>query len=450
MSERHYFGTDGIRGQVGVAPITAEFALHLGNAAGRVLAIADQPSVLIGKDTRLSGYMLEAALQSGLIAAGVHVHLLGPIPTPAVAQLVRATGACAGIVISASHNPHQDNGVKFFSAQGEKLPDAVELAIEAALDAGFQSVPAERLGKAMRLSDASERYLQFCRHSVAPEFSLAGTKIVLDCAHGATYKVAPQLFAELGASVSSIGVSPDGLNINHQCGTTHPQALQTEVLARGADLGIAFDGDGDRVMVVDDEGELLDGDDLLHILARCWQTSGRLRGAVVGTLMSNFALEKALADCGIGFTRANVGDRFVHQRLLEQGGVLGGEASGHLLCLDRAGTGDAMVNALQVLDAVRASGRSLADWRRALVRYLQRTINVRVPAGSRPLLDATVSAHRARVETRLHGCGRVVLRASGTEPVVRVTIEADDLVLVESLAAELAATVLSAAVRGAG
>jgi len=445
MNERHYFGTDGIRGRVGVHPITAEFALRLGNAAGRVLASGEQCRVLIGKDTRRSGYMLEGALESGLIAAGAEVHLLGPIPTPGVAQLVRATGAAAGIVISASHNPHHDNGVKLFSAQGEKLADEVELAIEAALDAGFETVPAERLGKAFRMNDAGERYLEFCRSTVPAEFSLSGLHLVLDCAHGATYRLAPQLFAALGARVDAIGVSPDGININQACGSTEPQALIARVLATGADLGIAFDGDGDRVLLVDAEGQVLDGDDLLHILARCWQQSGRLRGPVVGTLMTNFALEHALAGHGIDFERANVGDRFVHQRLLQRAGVLGGEASGHLLCLDRAGTGDAMVSALQVLAALAASGRAAATWRRELPRYPQQTLNVRVAPGSQPLRDPAVVALRARVERELAGHGRLVLRASGTEPLIRVTVEAERAEQVQALAEELATAVAAAA-----
>lgn len=446
MVELRYFGTDGIRGRVGEHPITAEFALRLGNACGRVLtAHADSDTILIGKDTRLSGYMLEGALQSGLISAGANARLLGPIPTPGVAQLVRETGACAGIVISASHNPHHDNGVKLFSAAGEKLADEIELAIEAALSEGFASVPAERLGKASRMNDAGERYLKFCCQSVPNDFSLAGIKLVLDCAHGATYKLAPLLFSGFGAQVSVIGARPDGLNINQNCGSTHPQSLQKAVIEHGADLGIAFDGDGDRVMFVDAEGGLLDGDDLLHILARCWKESGRLHGPVVGTLMTNFALEKMLTANGIGFRRANVGDRYVHQCLIDHKGILGGEASGHLLCLDRAGTGDAMVSALQVLEALRQSGKTAAEWRLGLPRFPQKTINVRITPGARPWLAPAVLSMRNRIEQELSGKGRVVLRASGTEPVVRVTIEADKATWVEALAAELASAVSLAA-----
>jgi len=445
MAQRHYFGTDGIRGHVGETPITAEFALRLGNAAGRVLAQGEKRTVLIGKDTRLSGYMLEAGLQAGLIAAGANAQLLGPIPTPGVAHLVRERGACAGIVISASHNPHHDNGFKFFSPAGEKLSDAVEQAIEEALaDTLFNCAP-ERLGKASRLVDAGERYLAFCRASVMPQFDLRGLRLVLDCAHGATYKLAPQLFAALGAEVHSIGVSPDGLNINHECGSTHPRALQSAVLEREADLGLAFDGDGDRLLLVDAGGGVLDGDDLLHLLAATWKQEGRLRGPVIGTLMSNFALEKRFADLGIAFDRANVGDRHVHERLVGSGGVLGGEASGHILCLDRAGTGDALVCALQVLEALQKSGRTASHWRSSLPRYPQQTVNVRVPRGARPLAAATVIAERARIEALLAGRGRLVLRASGTEPVVRVTVEAESAEEVAELASALAEAVSSAA-----
>lgn len=445
MRQRQYFGTDGIRGHVGETPITAEFALRLGNAAGRVLAQDNQRTVLIGKDTRLSGYMLEAALQAGLIAAGANAQLLGPIPTPGVAQLVKQTGACAGIVISASHNPHHDNGYKFFSAAGEKLSDGVEQAIEEALADAFFNCPPDMLGKASRMVDAGARYLDFCQASVSEGFHLRGLRIVLDCAHGATYKLAPQLFAGFGAEVYSTGVAPDGLNINSECGSTHPRALQAAVLEQNADLGIAFDGDGDRLLLVDRTGGILDGDDLLHMLAAVWHQQGRLRGPVVGTLMSNFALEKRFTEIGIPFERANVGDRFVHERLVGLGGILGGEASGHILCLDRAGTGDALVNALQVLEALQTGGRSAADWRASMPRFPQQTVNVRVPRGARPLESALVQAERIRIETLLAGRGRLVLRASGTEPLIRVTIEAESADEVTELASALAQAVSSAA-----
>jgi phosphoglucosamine mutase len=444
MSKKTWFGTDGIRGHVGTTPITAEFALRLGHAAGRVLAKAEGGVVVIGKDTRRSGYMLESALEAGLISAGADVRLLGPMPTPGVAHLTQAIGACAGIVISASHNPHHDNGFKFFSGKGEKLDDAVEHAIEAALAEDMTTVDPARLGSAARMNDADARYLGFVASTVPGDFRLDGLRLVLDCAHGATYKLAPRLFAQFGAVVSAIGVAPDGLNINRGVGSTEPAALQAAVREHGADLGIAFDGDGDRVLFVDAEGQLLDGDDLLHILASVWQASGRLRGPVVGTLMTNMALELKLAEQGIGFSRANVGDRYVHQRLHETGGVLGGEASGHVLCLDRSGTGDAMIAALQVLNALAASGRSAAEWRVAMPRFPQQTINVRYANGAKPLEHAGVHAARVLAEQTLAGRGRLVLRASGTEPVIRVTVEADDPALVQRVAQAVAAAVSSA------
>jgi phosphoglucosamine mutase len=446
MTPRRYFGTDGIRGTVGRWPITAEFMLRLGRAAGVVLTRAGgDGTVLIGKDTRLSGYMFEAALESGLIASGTGVRLLGPMPTPAVAFLTRAVGASAGIVISASHNPHQDNGIKFFSAHGEKLADALEQAIEAELEAPFATVSPELLGKATRMEDADERYLVFCRSTVPAGFTLAGLRIVVDCAHGATYQLAPTLFTHLGASVHAIGDEPDGLNINREVGSTAPGALARAVREGGADLGIAFDGDGDRVVFADARGELFDGDDILYALACDWQASGRLRGPVVGTLMTNFGIERALLDAGIAFRRAAVGDRYVHQLLNEQGGVLGGEASGHILCLDRAGTGDGLVSALQLLEVLRRRGEPLARLREGLERYPQRTLNVRV-ADARRVADApSVLAERAAVERELSGRGRVVLRPSGTEPVVRVTVEADRADDVERLVRRLAAAVESAA-----
>jgi phosphoglucosamine mutase len=444
MSKKTWFGTDGIRGHVGTTPITAEFALRLGHAAGRVLAKAEGGVVVIGKDTRRSGYMLESALEAGLISAGADVRLLGPMPTPGVAHLTQAIGACAGIVISASHNPHHDNGFKFFSGKGEKLGDAVEHAIEAALAEDMTTVDPARLGSAARMNDADARYLGFVASTVPGDFRLDGLRLVLDCAHGATYKLAPRLFAQFGAVVSAIGVAPDGLNINRGVGSTEPAALQAAVREHGADLGIAFDGDGDRVLFVDAEGQLLDGDDLLHILASVWQASGRLRGPVVGTLMTNMALELKLAEQGIGFSRANVGDRYVHQRLHETGGVLGGEASGHVLCLDRSGTGDAMIAALQVLNALAASGRSAAEWRVAMPRFPQQTINVRYANGAKPLEHAGVHSARVEAEQALAGRGRLVLRASGTEPVIRVTVEADDPALVQRVAQAVAAAVSSA------
>lgn len=451
MSKRKYFGTDGIRGQVGEWPITAEFMLKLGRAAGKVLAGDDGiATVVIGKDTRISGYMFESALEAGLVAAGANVRLLGPMPTPAVAYLTRSLRASAGIVISASHNPHQDNGIKFFSAAGEKLADEVEAAIERELEAPFDTVPSERIGKAARVNDAATRYGEFCNSTFPHDLNLKGLKLVLDCAHGATYQVAPKLFEELGARVSTIGTQPDGLNINRDCGSTHPAALQRAVVEQGADLGIAFDGDGDRVQFVDGGGRLVDGDDIIYVLASAWQRSGRLSGPVVGTLMTNYGLERAFAAAGIGFLRARVGDRYVMQALKETAGVLGGEASGHILCLDSASTGDGIVAALQVLEVLVRDGRSLAQACAGWERLPQITRNVRVRGDASTLLQhGEVVAERARVEQELEGRGRLVLRASGTEPLIRVTIEAADAALVDALAGRLARAVESAATESA-
>ena len=444
MIEKRYFGTDGIRGRVGESPITAEFMLGLGRAAGKVLTGAGRATVLIGKDTRLSGYMLESALEAGLAAAGADVRLLGPMPTPAVAYLARTLGASAGIVISASHNPYWDNGIKFFNGNGEKLADEVELAIEHELDASDGTVTPERIGKAARVDDAAARYAASCRASV-PGLDLRGLHLVLDCAHGATYQIAPKLFAELGAQVSAIGVEPDGMNINRDCGATHPAALQAAVRERGADLGIAFDGDGDRVQMVDHEGNLADGDDLLYILVRDRHARGELRGPVVGTLMTNYGVERALADLGVEFLRANVGDRHVLQLLREHDGMLGGEASGHLLCLDRAPTGDGIVSALLVLDVLRRRQTTLVQARANLRRVPQLTRNLAFANGAALIAQAPVRAALAQAERTLHGRGRVVLRSSGTEPLVRVTVEGDDANEVELLADTLAAAVKSAA-----
>ena len=447
MNQRKYFGTDGIRGLVGQWPISADFMLRLGRAVGSVLArdSRERPKVLIGKDTRISGYMFESALEAGLVAAGADVALLGPMPTPAVAFLTRSMRASAGIVISASHNPHHDNGIKFFSASGEKLSDAVELAIEQEIDAAFVTVASERLGKAIRIGDAVARYAEFCKATVAEDFSLQGWKIVLDCAHGATYQVAPKVFAELGAEVLAIGDKPDGFNINREVGSTHPRALQQAVLAHAADLGIAFDGDGDRVMLVDRHGELADGDDILYVLACSLQARGLLKGPVVGTLMSNYGLQLALAERGVPLLRANVGDRYVMQLLQQHGGMLGGETSGHILCLDRATTGDGIVVALAVLETLARSGQDLAVARQGLKKMPQVMLNVRAAGAREALAGTTVQAALAEVEHILHGRGRVVLRASGTEPLVRVTIEAADAAEVQELADRLADAVRAGA-----
>ena len=435
---RKYFGTDGIRGRVGTSPISADFVLRLGNAYGHALRARlgegwRKPMVVIGKDTRISNYMFEAALEAGLVAAGVDVQLMGPMPTPAVAHLTRSLRADGGIVISASHNPHHDNGIKFFSAEGEKLDDASELAIEAALDQPFSTVPSERLGKALRTRDAVARYVEACKNSVPKGFDLRGMHVVVDCANGANYQLGPLVLRELGARVDAIGIDPDGLNINDGVGSTHPETLAAEVVKRGAALGIAFDGDGDRVLFVDETGRICDGDDLIYVLAKDWQASGRLKGPVVGTLMTNYGLEQALTGAGIDFLRAKVGDRYVHQMLLEHDATLGGEASGHLLCLDRTSTGDGIMAALQVLEVLGRTGQSLAQALQGLDKVPQKTVNVRVAPGSKPVDDAGVQATLREAQALVQGRGRAFLRPSGTEPVVRITVEADDAALVASV-----------------
>lgn len=448
---KQFFGTDGIRGRVGESPISADFVLRLGNAYGHALreqqrnGAQRKPLVIIGKDTRISNYMFEAALEAGLVAAGVDVQLVGPMPTPAVAHLTRSMRADGGIVISASHNPHHDNGIKFFSAEGQKLDDATELSIEAALEQPFRTVDSERLGKAVRPRDAIGRYVEACKNAVPKGFDLRGMKLVVDCAHGATYRVGPLVLRELGAEVEVIGADPDGTNINDGVGSTHPEALAERVRQSDALLGIAFDGDGDRVLFVDDRGEVVDGDGLLYVLANDWRQSGRLQGPVVGTLMTNYGFERALELRGIGFVRAKVGDRHVLQQLLAHGGVLGGEASGHLLCLDRASTGDGIIAALQVLEVLRRTGRSLRDAVAGLQMLPQKTINVRIEKGARPLEQASVQAALVKAETEVRGRGRAFLRPSGTEPVIRVTVEADDAALMESVLQPLAEAVRAAA-----
>ena len=445
---RKYFGTDGIRGRVGTSPIAADFVLRLGNALGRVLcekAGGARPVVVIGKDTRISGYMFEAALEAGLVAAGADVQLMGPMPTPAVAFLTRTLGADAGIVISASHNPHHDNGIKFFSAEGEKLDDATELAIEAAIDAPFFTAESEKLCKAVRTRDAVGRYMEFCKASVPRRFDLKGLKVVLDCAHGATYHIAPLLFRELGADVITIGAEPNGVNINDGVGSMHVESLAAKVRETGAHLGIAFDGDGDRVLMADANGVPVDGDELIYLLARDWQASGRLRGPVVGTLMTNYGLERALAKLEIPFVRTKVGDRYVHQALVEGNAVLGGEASGHLLCLDRTTTGDAIIAALQVLEALRRRRQTLRDALDGLTMLPQKTINVKLANGAKPTEAPSVQAALVQAQAAVSGRGRAFLRPSGTEPVVRVTVEADDDALVKSTLETLADAVRAAA-----
>ncbi|HEX9583908.1 MAG TPA: phosphoglucosamine mutase [Gammaproteobacteria bacterium] len=435
---KKYFGTDGIRGEVGQSPITPDFVLKLGWAAGRVLTDGQRGTVLIGKDTRVSGYMFESVLEAGLTSAGIDVGLLGPMPTPAIAYLTRTLRARAGIVISASHNPYSDNGIKFFDGDGRKLPDEVELAIEASLELPLRTVTSRDIGKAYRVQDAAGRYIEFCKSTVPYGLSLKGLKLVIDCANGATYHVAPQVFEELGADVMTLGVEPDGLNINEGIGATAPALLRRAVLDSGADLGMAFDGDGDRVVMVDREGAILDGDDLLYIIAEQWRSCGRLNGAVVGTVMSNLGLEDALRMHGVDLIRTKVGDRYVLETMIERDCTLGGETSGHIICLDRVTTGDGIVSALQVLCAAVDTDTPLHDLRRGVKKYPQVLINV-------PVRDAKMLAERTEVSLaveavsrELGASGRVLVRASGTEPMIRVMVEGNNAGQVESLANQLA------------
>ncbi|MGB1950963.1 MAG: phosphoglucosamine mutase [Marinobacter sp.] len=442
MSDRKYFGTDGIRGRVGEHPITPEFMLHLGWAAGQAFKRAGQRnSVLIGKDTRISGYMFESALEAGLSAAGVDVKLLGPMPTPAIAYLTRTFRASAGIVISASHNPHYDNGIKFFSANGTKLDDALESEIERWLDEPVRVCESSDLGKASRVDDAPGRYVEFCKSTVPNEFTLEGLHIVLDCAHGATYHVAPKVFRELGAKVSTIGADPDGLNINEDVGSTHLGALKRTVLEKKADLGIAFDGDGDRVLMVDGDGTEVDGDELLFVIATQRHAAGTLNGGVVGTLMTNLGVELALREQGIDFERAKVGDRYVMERLLQNGWLLGGEGSGHMVIRDCTSTGDGIVSALQVLLSVRRAGKTLAEVRQGMSKLPQTMINVRVAKRFDPLSREDIVSAVRKAESHLGQTGRVLLRASGTEPLIRVMTEGQDASEINRIAQELAAVV---------
>lgn len=450
MSKK-YFGTDGIRGKVGDTPITPDFVMRLGYAAGRVLTSSNSnlakdahPAVLIGKDTRISGYMLEAALEAGLSAAGVDVLMTGPMPTPAVAYLTRALRAQAGIVISASHNPYYDNGIKFFSSQGTKLPDDIEFAIEAELDKPMQVMESAKLGKARRVKDAAGRYIEFCKSTFPNTLDLRGLKIVLDCAHGATYQVAPPVFHELGAEIIIIGNQPDGININDGVGSTHPEALQQAVVAHQADLGIAFDGDGDRVMMVDRAGQLLDGDQLLYIIASARHDADILQGGVAGTLMTNLALEHKLRQKNIPFARAQVGDRYVLELLNQQQWQLGGENSGHILTLDKHSSGDGIIAALQVLQALLLSGKTLSDMQSELKLYPQVLINVKTTQKIDLNRHAGIQAAVKAAEQDLAGSGRVLLRASGTEPKIRVMVEGENEQQVQQLAERIAAVVTEA------
>ncbi|GGC90080.1 phosphoglucosamine mutase [Undibacterium terreum] len=439
---RKYFGTDGIRGKVGAAPITPDFVMRLGYAAGKVLAQTDsaggnKPAVLIGKDTRISGYMLEAALEAGFAAAGVDVMLAGPLPTPAIAYLTRALRLSAGVVISASHNPYYDNGIKFFSALGNKLPDDVELAIEAELEKEMHCVSSEHLGKARRLEDARGRYIEFCKSTYPNELDLRGLKIVVDSAHGAAYQIAPHVFHELGAEVISIGNQPNGLNINDGFGATSPDALSLAVRANHADIGIALDGDADRLLMVDANGRIYNGDELLYLMVMDRMAIGPVQG-VVGTLMTNMAVELALKKMGVGFSRAKVGDRYVLEQMQEKGWLLGGEGSGHLLCLDKHTTGDGIVSALQVLSALRRNGKTLEQCFDGLNLFPQVLINVRVTPGFDWQKNAAAVQEKEAVEKELGDKGRVLIRASGTEPLIRVMVEAEDADLANKMARRLA------------
>ena len=441
---RRFFGTDGIRGRVGEEPLTAEFALRLASVAALVLA-PEGGSVAIGKDTRVSGYMFESALEAGFVAAGMDVLLLGPIPTPAIAYLTRSLGADAGVVISASHNPYYDNGIKFFDCDGRKLSDDIEAEIERFLLEPAVTCESEQLGRAIRIDNARDQYQWFCLGTVPTDVRLNELKIVIDCAHGAGYKVAPRVLAELGADVVAIGCSPNGRNINDGCGSTHPELLQMTVKGVGADLGIALDGDGDRVVMVDHAGNLIDGDQLLYVIANFRHDSKSLVGPVVGTLMSNLGLEKALKARGIPFVRAQVGDRYVREMLQDQGGQLGGESSGHIIDLGKSTTGDGLVIALQILVIMRQTGRSLAELVADMPRYPQTLINVRTAVKIDLAVSAPVREALAKAEQQLADRGRVLLRASGTEPVIRVMVEGENATEVTSLAEELAESVRQAA-----
>ena len=442
--KRKYFGTDGIRGRVGDGVMTPEFVLKLGWAVGRVLCNEKSNLVLIGKDTRISGYMFESVLEAGLSAAGVNARLLGPMPTPAIAYLTRTLRAAAGVVISASHNPYYDNGVKFFSADGKKLPDEVELEIEKQLDRPLEVVSSDKLGKVERVNDAAGRYIEFCKSTISTRIKLNNLKLVIDCAHGATYHIAPNVFSELGADVISLSSEPNGLNINENCGATNPKALREAVIKHQADLGIAIDGDGDRLIMVDETGEIVDGDELLYIIAQARKRDNHLHGGVVGTLMSNLGLEHALREHGIEFSRAAVGDRYVMEMLKERSWILGGESSGHIICLDRTTTGDAIISALQVLQVLVKQQISLRDAKSGMSKYPQILINV--PIQEKIDLDNTPQIQQAvkDAESDLADSGRVLLRSSGTEPLVRVMVEGVDAPKVQQLAQQIADSVASA------
>ena len=441
---RKYFGTDGIRGKVGEPPITADFLLKLGWAAGQVFANEGHGFVLVGKDTRISGYMFESALEAGLTAAGVDTHLLGPMPTPGVAYLTRTLRAQAGIVISASHNPYYDNGVKFFSVQGTKLPDDIEQKIEYYIDSPMTTVESSKLGKAKRIVDAAGRYIEFCKASIPTRFDFSGMKIVIDCAHGATYHIAPHVFSEVGAEIIVIGAEPNGININDECGATKPDKLAATVLAHQADIGIALDGDGDRLVMVDHKGEIVDGDELIYIIAKARLEAGQLSGPVVGTLMTNLGMEHGLKQLGVKLLRANVGDRYVLEMMSEHKSLLGGENSGHIICLDKTTTGDGIIAALQVMAQMHDSGKTLHELKSGMQKYPQVLVNVRTAKKVNPDTDVTIQKAVRAVEEKLGGKGRVLLRASGTEPLIRVMVEGEHADLVTNYAQQLAEDVKNA------
>ncbi len=441
---RKYFGTDGIRGKVGEPPITADFLLKLGWATGKVFADERHDFVLVGKDTRISGYMFESALEAGLTAAGVDTHLLGPMPTPGIAYLTRTLRARAGIVISASHNPYYDNGVKFFSKQGTKLPDDVEQKIEYYIDSPMTTVESSKLGKAKRLEDAAGRYIEFCKASIPTRLDFSGMKIVVDCAHGATYHIAPHVFSEVGAEVIVIGAEPNGLNINDECGATKPDKLVATVLAQQADIGIALDGDGDRLVMIDHKGEIVDGDELIYIIAKSRLEAEQMSGPVVGTLMTNLGMEHGLKQLGINLLRANVGDRYVLEMMSEHKGILGGENSGHIICLDRTTTGDGIIAALQIMAEMHESGKNLHELKSGMQKYPQVLINVKTTKKVNPDANGAIQKAVRTVEEKLGDKGRVLLRASGTEPLIRVMVEGEQADLVKNYAQELAEDVRKA------
>ncbi len=444
-ASRKYFGTDGIRGRTGVPPITAEFALKLGWAVGQILAQDGKGTVVIGKDTRISGYMLSAALEAGFVASGLDVYLLGPMPTPAIAYLTRSVGAQVGVVVSASHNPYYDNGIKFFSGEGKKLPDSIESKIENLLNSNMTTAEPHHIGRAKFLEDAAGRYIEFCKGTFLKSHDLKGIKIVIDCANGAAYHIAPNVFAELGAQVIVIHNQPDGFNINDNCGSTHPASLQARVLKEKAEVGIALDGDGDRVIFVDHKGEVVDGDELLYVIARSYHERGILNGGVVGTQMSNLGLERAFEQSHIPFKRTQVGDRYVMDALVQTGWQLGGEGSGHLICLDKTTTGDGIVSALQVLAYMCQSNKTLHELKKGMIKCEQVLINVPVSNGNDVVKEPAVQSLVAKLEKELKGQLRILLRPSGTEPLVRVMVEGEDKTLINHTALQIVDEVKKAA-----